>query len=95
MLAVQVQVLLLLLERVQVMEVGTAMLGDLLVHHLLEMLEDLLLVRHLLLARVRMAGRTMKAVAGTQTLDEIVLVRIRKQQQARPMHHHVLVVQMV
>ena len=96
MLGVQVQVLLLL-EQVRVVVAGTVIWGDLLLH-LLVMLGDLLLVHHLL-ARVRPVGRTMKAAAGTQTLDEIVLVRrireITTGATRAGMHHHVLVGLMV
>jgi hypothetical protein len=89
MLGVQVQVLLLL---VRVQAVGTVMLGDLLLL-LTVMLGDLLLV-HLLMALVLMVERTMKAAAGTQPLDEIVLVSISSQKTGTTgtrMHHRVLV----
>lgn len=74
-----VQVLLLLVVRVRVVTVGTVTLGD-------------LLLRLLLRIQVQVVGTIMKAAAGTQTLDEKVLVRIRKTGTARTgMHHHVLV----
>jgi hypothetical protein len=91
MLGVQVQVLLLLV-RGRGRAVETVMLGDLLLL-LTVMLGDLLLV-HLLLALVLMVERTMKAAAGTQPLDEIVLVRIKSQKTGTTgtrMHHRVLV----
>jgi hypothetical protein len=78
---------LLLLVRVRV--VGTAMLEDLLLL-LTVMLGDLLL---LLLVLVRAIERTTKAAAGTQALEEIVLVRIRRKTgtTGTRMHHHVQV----
>jgi hypothetical protein len=93
MLAVQVQVLLLRV-RVRVVVAGTVTLEDLLLH----LLEDHLRVHHLLV-RVQMVGsRTMKAVADTQTLDGIILVRIREITTGTTragMHHRVPVVLMV
>jgi hypothetical protein len=66
------------------------MLGDLLLL-LTVMLGDLLLV-HLLLDLVLMVERTMKAAADTQTLDEIVLVRISQKTgtTGARMHHRVI-----
>jgi hypothetical protein len=92
MLGVQVLLLLVLVwvrVWVRVRVVGTAMLGDLLLL-LTVMLGDLL---RLLLVLVRVVERTMKAAAGTQALDEIVLVRIRKKTgtTGTRMHHRVRV----